>query len=105
MFSALKRDGIRLYRLARQGKSVPRPMREVKIGALRLCSLSRQELEIELVCSKGTYVRSLAADMGCFLGCGGHLKASGASPVVPLVWTMPCLRSSYGAWRRRENSL
>jgi len=75
MFSALKREGIPLYRLARQGKSVPRTMREVKIDRLRLWELKVGELEFEVSCSKGTYIRTLAADMGTSLGCGGHLKS------------------------------
>ncbi len=74
MFSALKREGIPLYRLARQGKSIPRAMREVKIEQLRLWKLKAGELEFEVSCSKGTYIRTLAADIGNALGCGGHLK-------------------------------
>ncbi len=75
MFSALKRNGVRLYRLARQGQSVPRTAREVKIERLRLWKNDAAEVEFELTCSKGTYVRALAADMGKFLGCGAHLKS------------------------------
>lgn len=75
MFSALKRNGIRLYRLARQGKSVPRPAREVKIEWLRLWRHDSTEVGFEVACSKGTYIRTLAADMGGSLGCGGHLKS------------------------------
>lgn len=74
MFSALKRDGVPLYRMARQGKSVPRTMRPVEIRRLRLWALNAEELGFEVTCSKGTYIRTLAADMGTFLGCGGHLK-------------------------------
>ncbi|MBI4529124.1 MAG: tRNA pseudouridine(55) synthase TruB [Deltaproteobacteria bacterium] len=75
MFSALKRQGVRLYRLARQGKSVPRAPREIKIERLKLWPLSPTELGFEVTCSKGTYIRTLAADMGSFLGCGAHLKS------------------------------
>jgi tRNA pseudouridine55 synthase len=74
MFSALKRDGIRLYRLARQGKEVPREPRRIRIEALRITQLSEVELEFVATCSRGTYVRTLAADMGKELGCGAHLK-------------------------------
>ncbi|HEX5021472.1 MAG TPA: tRNA pseudouridine(55) synthase TruB [Candidatus Binatia bacterium] len=74
MFSALKRDGVRLYRLARQGKEVPREPRRIRIDALRLTKLSPAELEFTTTCSRGTYVRTLAADMGEELGCGAHLK-------------------------------
>jgi tRNA pseudouridine55 synthase len=74
MFSALKRDGVRLYRLARQGKEVPREPRRIRIDALRVTKLSAAELEFTTTCSRGTYVRTLAADMGKELGCGAHLK-------------------------------
>ncbi len=75
MFSALKRDGVPLYRLARQGKTVPRAAREILIENLRLWKLNRAELGFEVICSKGTYIRTLAADMGRHLGCGGHLMS------------------------------
>jgi tRNA pseudouridine55 synthase len=74
MFSALKRDGIRLYRLARQGKEVPREPRRVRIDFLHLTKADDTELEFETTCSRGTYVRTLASDMGKQLGCGAHLK-------------------------------
>ena len=75
MFSALKRAGVPLYRLARQGKEVPREPRSIRVEKLRLKNLGNDEIEIELTCSRGTYVRTLAADMGKFLGCGAHLKS------------------------------
>lgn len=75
MFSALKRSGVRLYRLARQGRSVPRAPREIKIERLQLWLRSSTEVEFEVTCSKGTYIRTLAADMGAFLGCGAHLNS------------------------------
>jgi tRNA pseudouridine55 synthase len=75
MFSALKKDGVRLYRLARQGKEIPRAPRSVRVEALRIEKVSDSELEFEVTCSRGTYVRTLAADMGQALGCGAHLKS------------------------------
>ena len=75
MYSALKRGGVPLYRLARQGKTVPRPAREIHIESLRLWKLNGAELGFEVICSKGTYIRTMAADMGRTLGCGGHLKS------------------------------
>lgn len=75
MFSALKKDGVRLYKLARQGKEVPRAPRSIRIEALRLDRLSATEIEFDVTCSRGTYVRTLAADMGEALGCGAHLKS------------------------------
>jgi tRNA pseudouridine55 synthase len=75
MFSALKRDGVRLYRLARQGKNVPREPRAIRVEALEFRKLTTDEIEFEVTCSRGTYVRTLAADIGKFLGCGAHLKS------------------------------
>jgi tRNA pseudouridine55 synthase len=75
MFSALKKDGARLYQLARQGKEVPREPRGIRIDRIVLRKVSAAELEIELDCSRGTYVRTVASDVGKALGCGGHLKA------------------------------
>jgi tRNA pseudouridine55 synthase len=75
MFSALKKDGVRLYRLARQGKEVPRESRSITVEKLCLRRLNDAELEFDVTCSRGTYVRTLAADMGKLLGCGAHLKS------------------------------
>ncbi len=75
MFSALKRDGVRLYKLARQGKEVPRQPRTIHIDSIRLRQINCTELSIEVTCSRGTYVRTLAADLGEALGCGAHLKS------------------------------
>ncbi len=75
MFSALKMSGVRLYELARRGRSVPRSPREIRIEQLRIWKLDAAELGFQVTCSKGTYVRTLAADMGVFLGCGAHLKS------------------------------
>ncbi len=75
MFSALKKQGVPLYRLARQGKEVPREPRSIRVEKLRLHKLGNDEIEMELTCSRGTYIRTLAADMGKSLGCGAHLKS------------------------------
>jgi tRNA pseudouridine55 synthase len=75
MFSALKKDGVRLYQLARQGKEIPREPRAIRIDALRIEKIDGAELEFSVTCSRGTYVRTLAADMGRALGCGAHLKS------------------------------
>jgi tRNA pseudouridine55 synthase len=74
MFSALKKNGVPLYRLARQGKEVERAPRPIHIERLRLKKLHDHELEFNLTCSRGTYVRALAADIGRYLNCGAHLK-------------------------------
>jgi tRNA pseudouridine55 synthase len=75
MFSALRKNGVRLYRLARQGREVAREARAIRVEALRLRKFAADEIEFELTCSRGTYVRTLAADIGEALGCGAHLKA------------------------------
>ena len=75
MFSAVKVNGQPLYRLARQGKEIDRAPRTVVVNRLELLSLQGEEMEIELDCSHGFYVRGLAHDLGEFLGCGAHVIA------------------------------
>jgi tRNA pseudouridine55 synthase len=75
MFSALKKDGVRLYKLARQGKEVPRQPRTIQIDSIQLRQINCTEVSIDVTCSRGTYVRTLASDLGEALGCGGHLKS------------------------------
>jgi len=75
MFSALKKDGVRLYELARQGRQIERAPRAIQIDWLALRRLSDTDIEFDVTCSRGTYVRTLAADMGMELGCGAHLKS------------------------------
>lgn len=75
MYSALKQDGVRLYDLARQGRSVERQSREIEIYELELCSFEAETMQIRVLCSKGTYIRSLADDIGRVLGTGAMLTA------------------------------
>lgn len=75
MVSAVKRDGKPLYKLARKGQVVEREPRPVTIHSLELCRIDNPDVEFEVSCSKGTYVRTLCADIGRVLGCGGHLLA------------------------------
>ena len=75
MHSALKRDGKPLYVLARQGLEVERAPRRVVISVLDLLDYDGERATLRVDCSKGTYVRSLAADLGQALGCGAHLAA------------------------------
>ena len=75
MYSALKRDGQPLYKLARRGETVPRQPRQVTIEALGIVDWAPPELTLDVVCSPGTYVRSLAHDLGERLGCGAHVTA------------------------------
>lgn len=74
MHSALKRDGQPLYRLARQGIVVERAARHVTIHRLDVLTFDGSTLVVDVGCSKGTYVRSLAIDLGTALGCGAHLS-------------------------------
>jgi len=75
MYSALKHQGQRLYALARRGVSVERAARPVHIHRLELLGIEADVLELEVACSKGTYVRTLVADIGAALGCGAHVLA------------------------------
>jgi tRNA pseudouridine55 synthase len=74
-YSAVKRDGVPLYKLARQGIEVERPSREVTIYKLAICSWQKPVVYLDVTCSSGTYIRSLADDLGNALGCGGHIGA------------------------------
>jgi tRNA pseudouridine55 synthase len=85
MYSAVKHQGERLYKLARQGIEVERQPRTVIIYRSELIDLTLPELELDVHCSKGTYVRTLAEDIGAALGCGGHvigLRRTGVGPYV-----------------------
>ncbi len=75
MYSALKHQGKRLYDLARQGIEVEREARPVSIYELRLEGFDPQSLDLDVHCSKGTYIRTLAEDLGRVLGCGGHVES------------------------------
>ncbi|HEX20347.1 MAG TPA: tRNA pseudouridine(55) synthase TruB [Acidiferrobacteraceae bacterium] len=73
MFSAIKQNGQPLYKLARQGIEVERKPREVEIYEISIEDFSEDRLRLEIHCSKGTYIRSLAHDLGQILGCGAHV--------------------------------
>jgi tRNA pseudouridine55 synthase len=75
MYSALKHQGRPLYKLAREGQVVARAARRIVISRLDLRSLAGDEMTVSVACSKGTYVRVLAEDIGRELGCGGCLSA------------------------------
>lgn len=77
MYSALKRDGQPLYKLAREGKTVEREPRAITVYSIELTDFDpqSQELEIEVDCSKGTYIRTIADDLGQIIGCGAHIIA------------------------------
>ncbi len=91
MYSALKHQGEPLYKLARRGEEVEREAREVTVYALELLAFrpgERAEVDVRIRASKGTYVRSIAEDLGRALGCGGHvsvLRRTQAGPFTEAV--------------------
>jgi tRNA pseudouridine55 synthase len=85
MYSAVKHQGERLYKLARQGIEVERTTRTVQIFEIGLRAFAPPDFDMDVHCSKGTYVRTLAEDVGTALGCGGHvaeLRRTGVGPFV-----------------------
>jgi tRNA pseudouridine55 synthase len=74
MYSALKSAGVRLYEYARAGIEIERPARTVTIYELNLLAYSGDRLALQVCCSKGTYIRALAEDIGETIGCGAHLE-------------------------------
>ena len=75
LFSALKKDGKRLYEFARAGESVDVPKRNVTVRAFEITSVTLPEVDFRVSCSKGTYIRSLAHDFGIALESGAHLTS------------------------------
>lgn len=75
MYSAVKKDGVPLHRLARQGQEVERKPKSVRVDRFALVRYAPPEVEVEVDCSTGTYVRALAAELGARLGCGAHLAS------------------------------
>ena len=97
MYSALKHQGKRLYELAREGVEVAREPRTVQIRELTLLAVDLPEFDLQVHCSKGTYVRALAADIGEALGCGAHVTALRRTGVGPYtgypMYTMDALEA------------
>ena len=89
MYSALKRDGKPLYEYARQGIELERPPRQVTIYRIELLSLSGTQAEIDVACSKGTYIRTLAQDIGRALGAMPTWRRCGARTSGRFRWTAP----------------
>jgi tRNA pseudouridine55 synthase len=75
MFSAIKMAGVRMYDLARQGKTREIQSRKITIETFEITNISLPKVQFRIVCSKGTYIRSLAYDFGKALNSGGHLSA------------------------------
>lgn len=84
MYSAIKHQGRPLYELARQGKVVERKVRTIQIHAIHYVGMSQgTDISFEVRCSKGTYIRSLAEDMGAHLGCGAYVTSLHRLYVAP----------------------
>ncbi|CAG0990351.1 tRNA pseudouridine synthase B [Anaerolineae bacterium] len=83
MWSAVKKDGRRLYELARKGIEVERAPREVRIGSLTVDRVAMPEVVMTVACSKGTYIRTLVYDIGERLGCGGTMTALRRTRIGP----------------------
>jgi len=106
MYSAIKRDGVALHKLARQGVALELEPRPVTIYALDVAAWQPPVLSVAVTCSKGTYIRALARDLGQALGCGAHLTrltrtASGPftlEQAAPLDALVASLRE--GSWER-----
>jgi tRNA pseudouridine55 synthase len=75
IFSAIKKDGVRLYELARRGETTEIKTREVSINLFEITKIELPTIDFRVVCSKGTYIRSLAYDFGLALNSGAHLSA------------------------------
>ena len=73
MYSALSKDGVRLFELARRGETVERAQRKIRISSLNITDITENEFTLSVTCSAGTYIRSLADDIGKKLGCGAVL--------------------------------
>ncbi len=85
MYSAISIDGQRLYKLARAGKEVDRPAREVEILKLQLLEQTAEDFVVDVSCSKGTYIRTLLEDIGKAIGCGAHMTALRRTGVSPFI--------------------
>jgi tRNA pseudouridine55 synthase len=98
MFSAVKVGGERLYRKARRGETIERPTRRVTVYALEITDRRGRDVDFRVSCSRGTYIRALASDMGEILGCGAHLVALRRTAIgdtrVEEAWTIEALESA-----------
>ncbi len=97
MHSAIKRGGVPLYKLAYEGKTIEREPRPVTIYAMELLGIHDECIDVDVTCSKGTYIRALAEDVGAALGCGGHVSAlrrTAAGPYsIEQAWTPTALEA------------
>ena len=100
-YSALKHQGVPLYKHARRGKPVQKPARQIVIYDLHILEIRWPFIRFETTCSAGTYIRTLGTDIGRALGCGGHLKAlrriESAGFSISDAMTLPQLESLAGS--------
>lgn len=105
MYSALKHNGQRLYKLAREGIEVERKARTITIYDIVLHSFEGDLLDLEVSCSKGTYVRTLAEDIGEVLGCGAHITKLRRLSVGPYQGEMVTAEQLYELARQGNDAL
>jgi tRNA pseudouridine55 synthase len=96
VYSAIKQGGVPLYKRVRRGEEVEVPSREVDVFAFDLCGRDGDLLTLHVECGSGTYVRSLARDLGEKLGCGAHLTA------LRREWVAPFMRPTLWTWEQLE---
>lgn len=82
-YSAVRVNGRRFYDLARAGRAVPRRLRKVTVHGLEVLNVRLPEVDLKITCSSGTYIRTLCADLGAALGCGGILSRLSRTRVGP----------------------
>jgi tRNA pseudouridine55 synthase len=102
MHSAIKRDGKALYEYARAGLEVEREARHVTIHSIAIIDWQHDQLTIDVRCSKGTYIRTLAEDIGEALGCGAHLSALRRTGSGPLTLDTACTLEQLAAMNEAE---
>ena len=109
MYSAIKHKGVRLYELARKGQSVERAPRPVTIYELELLARDADSLTLRVVCSRGTYIRALARDIGRDLGCGALVSSLKRTRVgsysLENAWDLPALVEAIKEQRLSDGSL
>ncbi len=102
MFSAIKIGGVPLYKLARQGEEIVREPRFIRISEFELKRWETPDLDFRLACSKGTYVRSVAKDLGDRLQCGAHLAALRRTKIDKLTIEQAVTLEQFGALSQAE---
>lgn len=105
MYSALKHAGRPLYSYARRGETIHRAPRRVTIFELALCELALPEMVVDVMCSKGTYVRVLAEDIGAYLGVGAHLRGLVRTGIGPFQLSQAHTPDQIAAFLEPEDAL